>query len=85
MTEKKLAGKWVIARFQHETNTFSPIPTPLEAFNPRWGEDAYHDQKNARTAMGAFIQNAQEENVELMPIQAARYALKRTIKFVTVS
>ena len=66
MTEKKLAGKWVIARFQHETNTFSPIPTPLEAFNPRWGEDAYHDQKNARTAMGAFIQIAQEENVEII-------------------
>ena len=61
-----MAGKWVIARFQHETNTFSPIPTPLEAFNPHWGADAYQDQKNARTAMGAFIQIAQEENVQII-------------------
>lgn len=66
MTEKKTVGKWVIARFQHETNTFSPIPTPLAAFNPHWGLDAYQDQKNARTAMGAFIQIAQEENVEII-------------------
>ena len=47
MTDKKIGGKWVIARFQHETNTFSPIPTPLEAFNPFWGPDAYQDQENA--------------------------------------
>ena len=66
MTEKKTSGKWVIARFQHETNTFSPISTPLESFNPHWGVDAYQDQKNARTAMGAFIQIAQEENVEII-------------------
>lgn len=66
MTEQKTSGKWVIARFQHETNTFSPIPTPLESFNPHWGEDAYQDQKNARTAMGAFLQIAQEENVEII-------------------
>ena len=66
MTEKKTSGKWVIARFQHETNTFSPISTPLEAFNPHWGADAYQDQEHARTAMGAFIQIAQEENVEII-------------------
>lgn len=66
MTEKKTSGKWVIARFQHETNTFSPIPTPLEAFNPSWGIDAYQDQENARTAMGAFIQIAKKENVEIV-------------------
>lgn len=66
MTEKKKVGKWVIARFQHETNTFSPIPTPLESFNPYWGVDAYQDQKNARTAMGAFIQIAQEEKVQII-------------------
>jgi len=66
MTEKTIGGKWVIARFQHETNTFSPVSTPLEAFNPHWGVDAYQDQQNARTAMGAFIQIAQEENVEII-------------------
>ena len=45
----------VVARFNHETNTFSPVPTPLDAFGPRWGEAAYQDQKGARTAMGAFL------------------------------
>ena len=66
MIEKKGLGKWVIARFQHETNTFSPIPTPLAAFNPFWNRDAYQDQENARTAMGAFIEIAKQENVEII-------------------
>jgi microcystin degradation protein MlrC len=66
MIEKKGLGKWVIARFQHETNTFSPIPTPLEAFNPLWGQDAYRDQENAQTAMGAFIQIAKQEHVDIV-------------------
>ena len=66
MQDKKLSGKWVIARFQHETNTFSPIPTPLEAFNPHWDREAFLDQEHARTAMGAFIQIAQQENVEII-------------------
>ena len=66
MIEKKGLGKWVIARFQHETNTFSPIPTPLAAFNPLWGQDAYRDQENAQTAMGAFIQIAKQEHVEIV-------------------
>jgi microcystin degradation protein MlrC len=51
--------KIVIARFNHETNTFSPIETPLSAFAPMWNEDAYHDQKGARTAMGAFLDFAE--------------------------
>ena len=54
MVEKKGLGKWVIARFQHETNTFSPIPTPLEAFNPFWDQDAYRDQENAQTGATAM-------------------------------
>jgi len=66
MIEKKGLGKWVIARFQHETNTFSPIPTPLAAFNPLWDQDAYLDQEHARTAMGAFIQIAKQEQAEII-------------------
>ncbi len=66
MSDKKIGGKWVIARFQHETNTFSPIRTTLDAFNPSWGVDAYQEQEHARTAMGAFIQLAKEENVEII-------------------
>ena len=39
--------KIVIARLNHETNTFSPVPTPLSAFGagdphgPAFGADAY--------------------------------------------
>ena len=51
--------KIVVARFNHETNTFSPIETPLKAFAPMWNEDAYRDQKGARTAMGAFLDVAE--------------------------
>ncbi|MDY7545563.1 M81 family metallopeptidase [Glaciimonas sp. CA11.2] len=47
--------KIVVARLNHETNTFSPITTPLDAFAPQWDEAAYRDQKGARTAMGAFL------------------------------
>ncbi len=47
--------KFLIARFNHETNTFSPVATPLADFEPRYGDEALHEQRNARTAMGAFI------------------------------
>ena len=51
--------KILIARFNHETNTFSPIETTLKAFSPKWKLDAYKDQKGARTAMGAFLDIAE--------------------------
>lgn len=47
--------KFLIARFNHETNTFSPVATPLAAFAPLYGDAALADQRAARTAMGAFI------------------------------
>ena len=45
----------VIARLNHETNAFSPVPTPLEAFEPQWGAAAYAAAHGSRTAMGAFL------------------------------
>ncbi|AVZ17534.1 TPA: M81 family metallopeptidase [Pseudomonas aeruginosa] len=45
----------VIARMNHETNSFSPVPTPLSAFNPRWGDEALIAGIGSATAMGAFI------------------------------
>ncbi|MDH0131725.1 M81 family metallopeptidase [Pseudomonas asiatica] len=45
----------VIARMNHETNSFSPVPTPLSAFKPRWGKDALEAGRGSTTAMGAFI------------------------------
>lgn len=47
--------KFLIARFNHETNTFSPVSTTLADFEPLYGEAALDDQRHARTAMGAFI------------------------------
>jgi microcystin degradation protein MlrC len=50
----------VVARVNHETNTFSPVPTPLEAFDPRWDEHARASAQGTRTAMGAFLDVAAE-------------------------
>lgn len=47
--------KFLIARFNHETNTFSPVSTTLADFEPLYGDQALKDQRQARTAMGAFI------------------------------
>lgn len=61
----------VIARMNHETNTFSPIPTPLEAFAPQWDQAAYRDQKGARTAMGAFLDIAEGLDAQIVTPLAA--------------
>lgn len=42
--------RFVVARMNHETNTFSPVPTPLASFNPRWDEDALQAGTGSRTA-----------------------------------
>lgn len=70
--------KIIIARVNHETNTFSPIATPLEAFGlhgPAWNEDAYRDQKGARTAMGAFLDIAKSipDVAVITPVSATAY------------
>jgi len=63
--------KILIARFNHETNTFSPVPTPLEAFAPAYGEAAYRANLGMRTAMAAFIDLAQSVGATLVtPLSA---------------
>ena len=55
----------VIARMHHETNTFSPVPTPLVAFGtgngtgPLYGPQALEAARRERVAMGAFVHLAQ--------------------------
>lgn len=65
----------LIARLNHETNTFSPVPTPLTAFGPdgpAFGEKAYKDNKGKRTAMSAFIDLAEEAGANLVtPVSAS--------------
>lgn len=63
--------KVLIARLNHETNTFSPVPTPLQAFSPTYGRDAYRANKGMRTAMAAFIDQAEALNATLVtPVSA---------------
>jgi microcystin degradation protein MlrC len=60
--------KIVAARLNHETNTFSPVPTPLEAFGPdgpTFGTAAYESARGTRTGLGAFIEAAESRGAEL--------------------
>lgn len=80
--------KVLIARLNHETNSFSPVPTPMAAFGiegPDYGQAAYQANKGAVTAMGAFIDLAEQWGAELVtplsatanpsgPVDAAAYA-----------
>jgi microcystin degradation protein MlrC len=64
----------VIAMMKHETNTFSPVPTPLERFGshgPFFGKEAFHAFQGTRTPMGAFIELAQAHQAEIITPVAA--------------
>ena len=61
--------KLVIAQMKHETNTFSPVPTPLARFAagrllPAEGRDVYEVFKGTGTAIGAFIELADKADAE---------------------
>jgi microcystin degradation protein MlrC len=69
--------KIVIARLNHETNSFSPVPTPLVAFGagdgigPRYGRDASEATRGARVGMSAMIAAAQARGCEIVtPLDA---------------
>jgi microcystin degradation protein MlrC len=67
--------KVLIARMNHETNTFSPVATPLEAFGrhgPSYGEDAFRENKGMQTAMAAFIDAVEREHAQIVtPVSAS--------------
>ena len=70
--------RFVTAVVKHETNTFSPLPTPLSAFGrygpspgPTSGETALRVYRGTRTPVAAFIDIAAEQGAELaFPIAA---------------
>ena len=68
--------KLVLAMLKHETNTFSPLPTPLESLGPESGPlrgvKAYDHFKGTRIPMGAFIDLAEEIGAEIVIPVAAR-------------
>jgi microcystin degradation protein MlrC len=60
--------KIVAARLNHETNTFSPLATPLAAFGPdgpTFGAAALASARNTRTGLGAFIDLAASRGDEI--------------------
>ncbi len=66
----------VIAMMKHETNTFSPVPTPIERFAkaqplPYEGQEVYDAFKGTNSGVGAFIDLAEEASAEMVfPIAA---------------
>ena len=55
----------VVAMMEHETNTFSPVPTPLSRFGPVTGKDVVKNYKGTGTGIGAFLDLASEAGMEL--------------------
>ena len=66
--------KFVIAQMQHETNTFSPVATPWEAFGnngPLLGEAAGDAMRGTNFAMAAFLDLARQAGAQVVtPIAA---------------
>jgi microcystin degradation protein MlrC len=61
----------VIAMMKHETNTFSPVPTPLARFGPLYGEAAIRAYRGTGTGLGAYLDLAERERAEIvLPIAA---------------
>ena len=63
--------KIVIGMMMHETNTFSPVPTPLAAFRPLAGASAIEEFRDTNTQLGGFLQVAQEMGAEVTVAIAA--------------
>ncbi|MGA8381018.1 MAG: M81 family metallopeptidase [Stellaceae bacterium] len=65
----------LIAMMKHETNTFSPVPTPLARFGhrpgPLYGEAAVSAYRGTGTGLGAYLDLAAREGAEIvLPVAA---------------
>jgi microcystin degradation protein MlrC len=71
----------ILAMMQHETNTFSPVPTPLERFargnigpTPFEGNEVLEAFRDTGTALGGFIDVAEAAGAEMVfPIAASAW------------
>ncbi|OZI44119.1 M81 family metallopeptidase [Bordetella genomosp. 5] len=68
--------RWLLAMIKHETNTFSPVPTPLARFfrgNPEIlaGERAIRAYENTDSGLGGYIEVARREGAEMVVPVAA--------------
>src|SRR6478736_4876285 len=72
--EGLLAKKFVVAMMMHETNTFSPLPTPIESFarsGSLSGPMAIKDSEGTNTSLGGFIEVARKAGAEFTVPMAA--------------
>src|SRR5260370_3666225 len=65
----------LIAMMKHETNTFSPVLTPLARFGygpgPLYGEAAVTAYRGTGSGLGAYLDLAEREGAEIvLPIAA---------------
>lgn len=66
--------KIVVAMMMHETNTFSPVPTPLASFRPLVGEAAITEFRDTNTQLGGFLHVADAMDAEIaVPIAAGAH------------
>ncbi|MGH7292101.1 MAG: M81 family metallopeptidase, partial [Myxococcota bacterium] len=67
--------RYVIGLIKHETNTFSPLPTPLAAFGhgegPAFGEAARGRFEHTNTPMAAYLDLARHEGSDVVTPVAA--------------
>ncbi len=67
--------RYVVSLIKHETNTFSPLPTPLASFGhgegPAFGSDARARFEGTNTPMAAYLDLARRESAEVVTPVAA--------------
>ena len=65
--------KFVVAMMKHETNSFSPLPSPLSSFGrtgghvgPMYGNQIVEVYEGTNNPIAAFLELAQEEGAEVV-------------------
>ena len=72
-----MAKKFAIAMMMHETNTFSPLPTPIDSFSRAGalgGPAAIKEAEGTNTSLGGFIEVARKAGAEFtLPMAASAH------------
>src|SRR5437867_4860448 len=79
----RMPHRFVIALIKHETNTFSPLPTPLSAFGhgngPAFGAAARERFACTNTPMAAYLDIGERERAEVVtPVAAEAWPSSKT-------
>ena len=71
--------RWLLAMIKHETNTFSPVPTPLERFfrgsaEPVSGDAAVALYGGTNSGLAGYLDVARETGADVtIPVAAAAW------------